>query len=156
MTNKLNSVRFIWWHSASTHSLAVLFLSDSGEKRPVCSLGCILWPQKPGEAMSNGNCNESWLKLRGGRDVFNREERGNERDYMIAVATMWLEELNSQQKCATEGFFFFFFSIYLSCTDCMFVHFWDVRLSSSLGFECMMTPVWKYITLGMLQFRLLE
>lgn len=70
-------------------------LADSGERRPVCSLSCILWPQKPGEAMSNGNCNESWLPLpseaerrEGGRDVFNGEESGNERDYTIAVATM--------------------------------------------------------------------
>lgn len=66
MTNKLNSVRFIWWHSSLPHShwpscFCESGLVDSGERRPVCSLSCILWPQKPGEAMSNGNWNESWL-----------------------------------------------------------------------------------------------
>ncbi len=66
MTNKLNSVRFIWWQSSLPHShwpscFCESGLVDSGERRPVCSLSCIPWPQKSGEAMSNGNWNESWL-----------------------------------------------------------------------------------------------
>lgn len=81
----------------------------------------------------------SWEK--GGRDVFNGEERGNERDYTIAVATMWLEELNPQQKCATEGFFLFSFI----CPALIAHLFTSSEQSSFLGFECLMTSVFRSI-----------
>lgn len=155
MTTKLNSVRFIWWHSAFPHShwpscFCESGLADSGERRPVCSLSCILWPQKPGEAMSNGNCNESWLpqpseaeRKEGGMCLMVKKEAMKERLHDSGGDHVTRRTEPSAEMCYW-GFFFPF--IYLSCTYCTFIHFLrDVKQSSFLGFECLMTPLCRSI-----------